>query len=349
MKSIFNRMMTRTDSSAARPARHLAVAALALLACCAATTVWAQFGAPPEPPPPGVKPNGNASVAQFPEVAIIAPPRPTTQELAQDGLFQFIVHHGSTHYPPAVGSITGGLLRWRGGRAQTVCPGTTGLDEAYNAFVSARVRAVTAFVGAPVADDPKCIPNVQIIFTANPRSVMAGVQHWGARALGVRFDHQMEKALDISDAHAIQGWYVTSGGGSTVLNRDPTFVGGVELEALWPRVIPTSAQAVGGTRGILGVVLVINTKKVTGVSIAAIADYAALASLTVVQNPDQCDPLPSILDLMSSACASRDKPPGITAGDVAFLKALYFMNTGLGQSLSRGDIQFNMMKQLQGG
>ena len=93
----------------------------------------------------------------------------------------------------------------------------------------------------------------------------------------------------------------------------------------------------------------INTKKVVGVSIAAIADYAALASLTVIQKPDQCDPLPSILDLMSSTCSSRDKPSGITAGDLAFLKALYYMNTGLGKSLSRDDIQANMMKQFQGG
>ena len=150
MKSIFNRMMTRTDSSAARPTRHVTAAALATLACCAATGAWAQIAAPPEPPPPGVKANGNVSVAQFPDVAVIAPPPPTTQELAQDRLFQFIVHHGSTHYPMAAGSITGGLLRWRGGRAQTVCPGTIGLDEAYDSFVSARVRAVAAFVGAPV-------------------------------------------------------------------------------------------------------------------------------------------------------------------------------------------------------
>jgi hypothetical protein len=350
MKSILDRMMTRTGSSASRPTRRAAGATLAMVACSAAAGVLAQTSTPPEPPPPGVRPNANVSAAQFPDIGVIAPPPPTTQELASDGLYQFIVHHGSTHYGEATGAVGGSLLRWRGGRPETICPGTSGLDEAYNSFVSARVRAIAAFVGAPVqTDDLKCTPNVQIIFTSEPRSVMAAVQQWGARSLHVRFDHQMEKALDISDEHAVQGWYVTAGGGSSVLNRDPGLVGGLGLEALWPRVIPTSAHANGANRSILSIVLVINTKKVVGVAIGSIADYAALVSLTIIQDPDQCDPLPSILDLMSPACTSRDKPTSITAGDVAFLKALYYKNTGLGGTLSRDSIQINMLKQFQGG
>jgi hypothetical protein len=351
MSSLFNRMMTRTGSPPTRPTRRLAGATLAMIACSAAASVLAQPSSPPEPPPPGVHQNGKVSTAQFPDVGVIAAPPPTTQELASGGLFQFIVHHGTTHYSAATGDVGGSLLRWRGGRAETVCPGTTGLDPGFNAFVSARVRAIAAFVGAPVyADDAKCTPNVQIIFTQEPRSVMAAVQEWGARALRVGFDHQMQKALDISDEHAIQGWYVTAGGGANVLNRDPGLVGGgIGLEALWPRVIVTSAQANGANRSILGVVLVINTKMVVGVTIGSIADYAALVSLSVIQNPNQCDPLPSILDIESAACTSREKPAGITAGDLAFLKALYYMNTGLGGTLSRDDIQINMMKQFRGG
>jgi hypothetical protein len=349
MTSIVNRTMTRTDSSPTGPTRRAARAMLAMVACSAAASVWATPGPPPEPPPPGVGPNASVSTAQFPDVGVIAPPAPTSAQLASDGLYQFIVHHGSTHYGEATGAVGGSLLRWRGGRAETICPGTSGLDEGYNSFVSARVRAVAAFVGAPVQpDNQKCTPNVQIIFTQDPRSVMAAVQEWGARALRVKFDHQMQKALDISDEHAIQGWYVTAGGGQSVLNRDPGLVGGIDLQALWPRVISTSAHANGASRSILGVVLVINTKKVVGVTIGSIADYAAVVSLSIVQNPDQCDALPSILDIMSPACASRDKPAGITAGDVAFLKALYYKNTGIGGTLSRDEIQMNMMRQFQG-
>jgi hypothetical protein len=68
----------------------------------------------------------------------------------------------------------------------------------------------------------------------------------------------------------------------------------------------------------------------------------------VVQSPDHCDPLPSILDLMSSSCGTREKPTDVTAGDLAFLKALYYHNTGLGPTLSMDDIEINMMRQLKG-
>jgi hypothetical protein len=37
----------------------------------------------------------------------------------------------------------------------------------------------------------------------------------------------------------------------------------------------------------------------------------------------------------------------MTAGDIAFLKALYYKNTGLGPSLSRAEIEANMRRQFK--
>jgi hypothetical protein len=100
--------------------------------------------------------------------------------------------------------------------------------------------------------------------------------------------------------------------------------------------------------GIGIVILVVDRTKVAGYSIGTIADYVAMLALSVVQSPDHCDPLPSILDVMSSSCGTREKPTAITAGDLAFLKALYYRSTGLGRSLSRDEIQDNMMLQFKG-
>jgi hypothetical protein len=313
-----------------------------------AAPAQAGSGTPPEPPPPALG-SGADEPTQLPDVAVIAPRPPTAAELAGNSLWKFIVHHGTTHYSEAVGSIGGGLLRWRGGLAETICPETVGLDQGYNDFVSARLRAVGSFVGAPVQPDLRCEPNVKIIFTTEPRKWMAAILEWGAHRLGVGFPHQEQKELQISDAHAIQGWYVTTGGGAGVLNRNPRLAGGVALQSLWPRVIPRTVYGNGGGGSILSVVLVIDTNRVAGATIGPIADYLALVILTVAQSPNHCDPLPSILDLMSSACGSRDKPLGLTAGDVAFLKALYYENTGIGKTLSRDEIQFNMMRQFRGG
>ena len=303
--------------------------------------------ATPTEPPPASGADADEPT-QLPDVDVIAPRLPTAAELAGNSLWKFIVHHGTTHYAEAAGAISGGLMRWRGGRAETICPETVGLDQGYNDFVSARLRAVASYVGAPVQPDLRCKPNVQIIFSTEPRKWMAAILKWGAHQLGVGFPHQEQKELQVSAAHTIQGWYVTAGGGASALNRDPKFVGGVALQSLWPRVIPTSVYANGGG-SILSVILLIDTNKVLGATIGSIADYAAMVALTMAQSPNHCDPLPSILDLMSPACGSRDKPLGLTAGDLAFLKALYYENTGIGKTLSRDEIQYNMMRQFRGG
>ena len=93
--------------------------------------------------------------------------------------------------------------------------------------------------------------------------------------------------------------------------------------------------------------LLVDTTKVRGLSIGAIADYLAMLTLSIAQSPDHCDPLPSILDLLSSSCGNRERPTAITAGDLAFLKALYYKNTGLGRSLTRAQIQDNMRRQFK--
>jgi hypothetical protein len=107
--------------------------------------------------------------------------------------------------------------------------------------------------------------------------------------------------------------------------------------------------AVSGSGSGIGIVIVVvDTTKVVGDTIGTISDYVAMLTLSLAQSPDHCDPLPSILDIMSSGCGARDVPIGVTAGDLAFLKALYYRNTGLGPSMSKDEIQANMMLQFKG-
>jgi len=283
----------------------------------------------------------------FPDVTLISPRPPTAQELAGDSVYQFIVHHATTHYPKSQ-AVVGSLARWRGARPETLCPLTVGLNTSYNAFVSARLRAIAEAVGAPVDSDPSCEPSVRIVFTTDPEKSMSAVLKWAGKSRGVAYLHQTQKELDISAGHPVQGWYITSGAGQSILNADAKMMGPVSLLALWPYAIPTSMHGGGGLGGIVEVIMVVDTAKVAGYTIGAIADYIAMATLSVVQSPDHCDPLPSILDLMAPSCGAREKPTGITAGDMAFLRALYFHNTGIGPSLSRDDVQVNMMRQFKG-
>ena len=298
----------------------------------------------------------NASTApEKPDVTVTTPGPPARQELAGDSLYQFIVHHATTHYVTT--ATTRNLARWRGGM-QSICPLTTGLDPGYNAFVTARLRALATYVGAPVQLNPQCHTNVKIHFTSNPKEAMDEVMNWATatRTFGIRYSGGKRDLLAYRSDHAIQGWYITTGGGARALNTDLQYLS-LDVLPVWPQIeqkylgndaIGTRLGGGSGSGiGIGVVILVVDTTKVVGYHIGPIADYLAMLTLSVAQSPDHCDPLPSILDLMSSSCGTREMPTAITAGDLAFLKALYHLNSGLGPSLSRSAIQDNMMQQFK--
>lgn len=212
-------------------------------------------------------------------------------------------------------------------------------------------------VGAPVQSDPQCKSNVQILFTKNPKQSMDDVTKWAtSSSFSNRYSGGMKHLIEYNDDHAIQGWYLATNGGGSVLITVVTLVGFTVLP-LWPQITLNFFRSnslgtrVGGSSGsgigIGTVILVVDTAKVVGYTIGAIADYLSILTLSVAQSPDHCDPLPSILDLMSSSCGAREMPTAMTAGDIAFLKALYYLNTGLGPSVSRDDIQDNMMRQFK--
>jgi hypothetical protein len=315
-------------------------------ASSAVTRAGASGAAAKMPAPPSAQPdpdvNANAST-EIPDVTVTAPRPPTDQELAGKSVAQFVVHHATVHYVNT--GVRGNLAHWHGGR-QSICPVTRGLVPQYDAFVTARLRALAAYVGAPVQSDLQCKHNVQILFTADPQATMNDVAKWASVYFRGRYG-AMRRLIEFRSDHAIQGWYITTSGGARVLNTDLELLR-LNLLPVWPRIIQNSLTDDGDTNGIGGVILLVDTTKVGGFAIETIADYAAVLALSVVQSPDYCDPLPSILDLVSSSCGIREKPTRVTAGDLAFLKALYYRNTGLGSSPSRDEIQYTMMQQFKG-
>lgn len=303
---------------------------------------------------PSILSDVNATTSpEFADVTVTTPAPPAEQELAGDSLFQFIAHHATVRYVST--GTTRDLARWRGGK-QSICPRTVGLHPGDNAFVTARLRALAAYVGAPVQSDPRCETNVQIEFTGNPREKMDDIIKWATVAFGIRYTGGKADLLAYRSDHAIQGFYITTRGGAIVLNTDAALVG-LDVLPIWPRIGEKYlASSRVGTRlggnessgiGIGVVILIVDTTKVAGYTSGTIADYLAMLTLSVAQSPDHCDALPSILDSMSSSCGTRQKPTAMTAADLAFLKGLYYLNTGLGPSLSRDVIQDNMTAQFK--
>ncbi|MGO9931732.1 MAG: hypothetical protein ACLPV8_07955 [Steroidobacteraceae bacterium] len=288
-------------------------------------------------------PNANASASpEIPEVTVTAPRPPTDAELAGDSLYQFIVHHATVHYFNT--GVTGRLETWAGDK-RSICPLTKGLNPEQDDYVTARIRALAAYVGAPVQPGPQCEYNVTILFTNNPQEEMDEVFKWATVYFrNNKYSGGRRELIKFESDHAIQGWYLMGGG----LYSDLALAD-LDVLPIWPLItqnyIGGDGLGFGGppVRGIGAVILVVDATKVVDYTIGPITDYLAMLTLSVAQSPDHCDPLPSILDIFSSSCGARERPTAITSGDLAFLKALYYLNKGYG--LTRVNIENNMMRQ----
>jgi hypothetical protein len=280
------------------------------------------------PPPP------------VPSVTVTAPKPPTAQELAGESVSHFIAHHAR------VSPVLGKLTRWREG----ICPNTRGLDAGFDAYITARIRAVALEVGAPVQPADKCHANVSINFTTEPQKLMVEFATRDPGLLGFHYVSQTKKLTQVS--HPIQGWYITNtrgfNGGSNTDQTVPISMWGsgdlLNAGTMPPcgmgsRIITICSSEISHA------LVVADTRKVVGYTVESIADYLAVMVLTMVESQDSCDPLPSILNLMASNCRDGEKPDSVTAGDLAYLKALYRTNLELVPEAEKSEILANMMQQ----
>jgi hypothetical protein len=289
-----------------------------------------------------IAPN-NAAAAEapsvsVPEVTVIAPRPPTPDELAGEAVQNFIASHATPS------TVIHQIMRWRNG----ICPVANGLTPAFNAFVSARIVAVATTVGAPRAADEKCKHNVEILFTTEPQQVLDElVKKRGGRVLGFHYPSETKKASTFRAP--IQGWYVTSTRGD---NAQEAVDAAVTLPVGYGQGPPVPGGRLGSrlftgqSSAIVSAIIVVDSNRMSGHAIGSISDYLAMMILSQAQSPDTCGTLPSIIDLMASNCA-REEPAQLTAGDIAFLRALYATDLRENLSLATSDIQSAMMRDFK--
>jgi hypothetical protein len=264
-----------------------------------------------------------------PEVTVTAPKPPEPQQLAGQSVPNFIKNHGK----PAV--LSGQLGRW----VAEICPLTEGLTPAFNSFVSARVTAIAASVGAPHQWAAQCQPNVAIYFTADPQAMLDEVARHAPQLLGFHYPHQVQRLATVN--RPIQAWYVTAIRGMS---------GEDIIDDIWGSLPPGrlgSRLTLGRSSLIVFVLVVADTRKLTRYSVGSISDYIALLTLSRPASLDGCGQLPSIIDLMSPICGSDSTSTAMTAGDTAYLRALYSLNMEQSLSLQRMDIQDKMMREFK--
>lgn len=222
-----------------------------------------------------------------------------------------------------------------------VCPVTLGLPQAFDAFVTARVVQVAASVGAKTDPTGKCKPNIEILFTDQPQAVVKSLaERTHGAILGMHYVHETPRLLEVT--HPIQGWYITGtrvidDAISPVSTIDPdgtTKSGEDKLPRLDNAYRNVRDRVSLGTRipsrrisSIVNVLIVADIRQVGGHEVGSVADYISMLALSEPRSLDQCNELPSILDLVSD-CSARAKPDKLTDSDLAYLKGLYAADLG---------------------
>lgn len=242
------------------------------------------------------------------------------------------------------------VARWR----EPICVETLGLPDAMNAAITRRIAQVGATIGAPAADAPGCKANIEVVFTAEPQAFIDLVARRQWILLGYHYASQTERISRIT--HPIQAWYVT--GTRSFSNGTAAVAGTVAESTVGTGQIALDDplnRAPGGGLGsripdslqseFANVLVLVDQAKVAGQSTEAIADYVAVLAFAPVANLEACNPLPSILDLFAGCAPPRD-PQSLTGSDLAYLKALYSVNTRLEVTMARSAIWSDMMSSL---
>lgn len=248
------------------------------------------------------------------ENVIVTAPKPVPDALLRDFVKSYT----------QVSLASGKIARWRMG----VCPVVTGLPAAGNRLVTGRVRQVASNAGAPVGV-AACKPNVDIVFTLNPQVLLDGIRAKDHVLLGYH-EAAQEKSL-ATVRHPVQAWYATQTAdlsGTTTVDDKLRNNGGFYIgQTFFPEgtVNHTSGSHLsdGVSSELYHAIIVINLAKVTGRTVGALADYAAMLALAQTQSFEACAPVASIANLVSRECDTALRSNEITAGDLAYLRALY--------------------------
>ena len=260
--------------------------------------------------------------------------------------------------------MTGKIARWESG----ICPTAVGQKPAFTGFVTARVKAIAAAVGAPVSALASCTPNIEIIFTTEPQELLDRVRKNDPDYLGYAETSAKREALATVN-RPVQAWYTTEtidldgvhrmdsarrlGSGITmanfsaiampnsVANRDPIYL----PDATYTRVTGNHIND-GARSGFNHIIIVIDSKKLAGQSFISLADYIAMLALTQLNSLDTCQQLSSIVNMMATGC--DQKAEGITGTDLAYLHGLYKMSDDTSLIFQQNDIADRMKETLAG-
>ena len=260
--------------------------------------------------------------------------------------------------------MAGKLARWKDG----LCPMAVELPPEVAKLLIKRVRDAAVEVGAPVNDKDPCPANIEIVFTTAPQILLDDIRVMRPIALGYHDNSaQAEKLATVT--RPIQSWYTTAtvdvhghpqvdaarkGGVSMRMEIPIAGAGGTSLppefvEMNFPNAIDANVTGSrlgdGLSSALSNILIVADPSKLLNREIDALADYIAMLALSQVQAPENCQDLPSILNLLVPDCSRTTK--ALTSGDIAYLRALYKITPTAGFRGQRDEMMYQMEHALK--
>jgi hypothetical protein len=271
--------------------------------------------------------------------------------------------------------FTGKIARWE----TPICPYVTGTRADVMTRVMERLKAVAKDAGVRISSDSGCAYNIAILFTTTPQALMDDVRQNHDDMLGYAVSSE-EKDRLAQFVRPIQAWYVTAtrdrNGATEVDSPRTTDTSQTKMVMFCgmssrTRMAVSNAGNSGRTGGAYGcaydlprgtrkvavegsmlgdkthslldnVLIVADPSQIAGEDPGAMADYIAMLALAQIPAPEDCRPLPSIINLLAKDCSA--KTAAMTDNDRAYLRGLYQMDADRPLDLQRGSIANEMMK-----
>ena len=299
-------------------ASHLAaiLAASVMAFSASAASAQSESAAPPVTTAPATEAAKDSRTTFLSDPITVEAKRETAKQRALSLIHDY---SGKKHYWEA-------LAAWD----DDICVAVAGLDPGKNAAVKARIEAVATTAGATVKQG-RCGPehvqaNLEVFFTPDPDRllkaiarerpwIVGGVQTRAHPLIAVR---AYEAGLVMK--RPIEAWYTT--------NCAPDIApiapaGRMSGNFGYGRQFWLSDWGPCQKIGFDNVLVVVDERRIPGMTLDVLTDYAAMLALTQPISLNGCNALPSIIDLFSAACSGNPEPTGLTESDTAYLRGLY--------------------------
>lgn len=207
------------------------------------------------------------------------------------------------------------MARW----SVHVCVFAAGLLPNEGDFLQRRIAEVAAEAGIPV-EPPGCNANFVVVVTPEPEAFL---RDWRAEEPGLFNRERGVAAVDrmMRTDQPVRVWH-------NACNAPPGLARNFRLNVAWDCNTGSLGSRItrAAVRSIYSAIVVVDLRKIEGLTWGQVADYVAMVGLAQLRADAETGTVPTILSLFADS--GDDRAKALTVWDQAFLKSVYASRDG---------------------